>query len=314
MELLPEMVVFAKVVELRGFAPAARQLGLTTSAVSRSVARLEAHMGVKLLNRTTRSVSLTELGAEVYPGCARIAQTARDVQALAGRYVLSPKGKVRVTAPTAFGEMWVARQLPAFLMKYPEVEVDLTLIDRMVDLADEGIDLAIRIASPGALSPGLVARTLFPMNYVLVASPGYLAERGAPAEPAQLAEHRCIYLGYGAFQNRLELARDGAATSVEIRGPLTINNSVGILATVEQGLGIGLMPDFTAAESLQAGRVVRLLADWQLGGGYAQRLVHAVYSPTRHLPQKVRVLVDHLATARPPGAGGKPVGKTGPPG
>jgi len=303
MELLAEMAVFAKVVELRGFAPAARQLGLTTSAVSRSVARLEAHMGVKLLNRTTRSVSLTELGAEVYPGCARIAQTARDVQALAGRYALAPKGKVRVSAPTAFGEMWVAQQLPAFLLKYPEVEVNLTLIDRMVDLVDEGIDLAIRIASPGAVSPGLVARTLFPMNYVLVASPAYLAEHGWPEAPVQLAEHRCVYLGYGAFQDKLDLERDGQTASVQIRGPLTINNSVGILAAVEQGLGIGLMPDFTAAASLRAGRVNRVLADWQLGGGYAQRMVHAVYSPTRHLPQKVRVLVDHLVGVGPAGRG-----------
>jgi DNA-binding transcriptional LysR family regulator len=286
MELLTEMVVFAKVVDLKGFAPAARQLGLTTSAVSRAVARLEGHLGVKLLNRTTRSVSLTELGAEVYPGCARIAQTAREVSALAGHYALAPRGRVRISAPTVFGEVWLARQLPAFLARWPEVEVDLTLIDRMVDLADEGYDLVIRIAAPGTLSPGLVARSLFPMAYRLVASPAYLAA------------HRCIYLGYGPFQDRLDFEREAQApVSVRVHGPLTINNSKGILSAVEAGVGIGIVPDFTAAESFGDGRLQSLLTDWRLVGAYGERMVHAVYSPSRFLPQKVRVLIDHLAQA-----------------
>ncbi len=297
-ELLSEMLVFAKVVDLRGFAPAARQLGLTTSAVSRAVARLESHLGVKLLNRTTRSVSLTELGAEVYPGCARIAQTAREVSALAGRYAMVPQGRVRVSAPTVFGEVWLARQLPAFLARWPEVEVDLTLIDRMVDLADEGYDLAIRIATPGSLSPGLVARSLFEMSYRIVASPAYLAAHGEPQKPEDLASHRCIYLGYGPFQDRLEFERDGhEPVTVRVRGPLTINNSKGILSTVEAGLGIGIVPDFTSAEALDGERLCSLLSDWRLVGGYGVRTVHAVYSPSRFLPQKVRVLIDHLAAA-----------------
>ena len=299
MELLTEMVVFAKVVDLKGFAPAARQLGLTTSAVSRAVARLESHLGVKLLNRTTRSVSLTELGAEVYPGCARIAQTAREVSSLAGHYAVAPRGRVRVSAPTVFGEVWLAPLLPAFLARWPEVEVELTLIDRMVDLADEGYDLAIRIAAPGTVSPGLVARSLFRMSYVLVASPAYLAAHAAPATPDELPNHRCIYLGYGPFQDRLDFEREGQGPVVPVRvqGPLTINNSKGILATVEAGLGIGIVPDFTAAESLAAGRLHSLLTDWQLVGPYGERTVHAVYSPSRFLPQKVRVLIDHLAQA-----------------
>ncbi|WP_374561783.1 LysR family transcriptional regulator [Ideonella sp.] len=305
-ELLSEMWVFAKVVELRGFAPAARQLGLTTSAVSRAVARLESHLGVKLLNRTTRSVSLTELGAEVYPGCARIAQTAREVSALAGRYAMAPQGRVRVSAPTVFGEVWLVPQLPAFLARWPEVEVDLTLIDRMVDLADEGYDLAIRIAAPGALSPGLVARALFDMSYQLVATPAYLAAHGEPQAPADLATHGCVYLGYGPFQDRLEFERDGhAPAAVRVRGPLTINNSKGILSAVEAGVGIGIVPDFTAAHALRAGRLQCLLPDWRLAGPYGTRTVHAVYSPSRFLPQKVRVLIDHLVAAGAGRASGK---------
>jgi DNA-binding transcriptional LysR family regulator len=294
--LLDEMVVFARVVEQRGFAPAARTLGLTTSAVSRSVARLEAALGLKLLHRTTRAVSLTEDGAEVYPGCARLLQTAREVQSLAGRFASTPRGKLRVSAPPVFGELWLAPKLPAFFARWPEVEIELVLIDRVVDLVDEGFDLALRIVAPDALAPGLVARRLGDMGYVLVAAPGYLQRRGTPAAPAELAAHACIWLGYGAFGERLQMQRDGEdPVDVQLAGPLTVNNSAAILATVEAGLGIGLVPDFAAAAGLRDGRLERVLSDWRLAGGYATRGVHAVYAPTRHLPRKVRALIDHLA-------------------
>jgi DNA-binding transcriptional LysR family regulator len=291
------MIVFAHVVDHRGFATAARQLGMTASAVSRSVSRLEAHLGVKLLNRTTRSLSLTELGTEVYAGCARIVQAARDVEAQAGRDTMSPRGTVRVSAPTIFGEVWLAPQLPPFLEQWPEVRVDLTLIDRVVDLADEGFDLAIRLALPEALSPGLVARELFKMSYIMVAAPSYLKSRGTPLMPEQLKEHRCVYLGYGGFRDRLEMKCESACSTVQISGPLTINSSLGILTTVEAGLGIGIVPDVVAAGSLTAGQLVRILPDWSLTGAYGDRTVHAVYSPTRYLPQKVRALIDHLVAA-----------------
>jgi DNA-binding transcriptional LysR family regulator len=306
MELLDEMVVFARVVDSGGFTAAARVLGLTNSAVSRSVARLESQLGARLLNRTTRSVSLTELGAEVYPGCARLAQTAREVQALAGRYALMPQGRVRVTAPTVFGEVWLAPLLPAFLARWPRVQVDLTLIDRMVDLVDEGHDLALRITRPGAVAPGLVARVLMDMRYVMVATPDYLRRHGAPSEPSGLAAHDCIGLDFQPLEDRLAFGPPAghAATAasadpwlVPVRCPLRVNNSSAILATVEAGLGIGIVPDFAAAAGLRARRLKAVLPRWPLAGAYAPRVVHAVYTPTRHLPAKVRVLIDHLAAA-----------------
>jgi len=208
---------------------------------------------------------------------------------------MTPRGIVRVSAPTVFGEIWIAPQLPSFLARWPEVQVNLTLIDRVVDLAEEGFDLAIRLTLPEALSPGLVARTLFKMSYVMVAAPSYLETWGTPSAPEQLEAHRCIYLGYGAFRDRLDATRDGVRASVQISGPLTMNSSLGILTTVEAGLGIGIVPDFAAAAGLRAGRLVRVLQDWALAGAYGDRTVHAVYSPTRFLPQKVRVLIDHLA-------------------
>lgn len=297
MELLDEMVVFARVVDSGGFTAAARALGLTNSAVSRSVARLEAQLGARLLNRTTRSVSLTELGAEVYPGCARVAQTAREVQALAGRYALAPQGRVRVSAPTVFGETWLAPLLPAFLARWPQVQVDLMLIDRLVDLADEGYDLALRITRPGAVAPGLVARPLGEVRYLMVAAPAYLRRHGMPAEPSQLADHTFIWLGYPPFEDRLEFQRDGSGGPIQVRGPLRVNNSRAILVAVEAGLGIGIVPDFAAAAGLRARRLKAVLPRWPLAGAYEPRVLHAVYTPTRHLPPKVRVLIDHLAAA-----------------
>ena len=306
MELLDEMVVFARVVDSGGFTAAARALGLTSSAVSRSVARLEAQLGARLLNRTTRSVSLTELGAEVYPGCACVAQTAREVQALAGRYALMPQGRVRVSAPTVFGETWLAPRLPAFLARWPRVQVDLTLVDRLVDLADEGYDLALRITRPGAVAPGLVARPLGEVRYLMVAAPAYLRRHGLPADPARLADHPCICLGFPPFEDRLEFDTGGGPAGdrlqVQVRGPLRVNNSSAILATVEAGLGIGIVPDFAAAAGLRARRLKTVLPRWPLAGAYAPRVLHAVYMPTRHLPPKVRVLIDHLAGSPLPAA------------
>ena len=336
MELLDEMVVFARVVDSGGFTAAARALGLTNSAVSRSVARLESQLGARLLNRTTRSISLTELGAEVYPGCVRLAQTAREVQALAGRYALVPQGRVRVSAPTVFGEVWLAPRLAGFLARWPQVQVDLTLIDRLVDLVDEGQDLALRITRPGAVAQGLVARVLGDMRYVMVATPAYLRRHGTPAEPSQLAGHACIGLDFQPLEDRLEFAHavsagrgararqaapgapdspgaPGARASrptrptrnapaaaepslaVQVRCPLRVNNSNAILATVEAGLGIGIVPDFAAAAGLGAKRLKQVLPRWPLAGAYAPRVIHAVYPPTRHLPPKVRVFIDHLA-------------------
>jgi DNA-binding transcriptional LysR family regulator len=246
----------------------------------------------------------------VYPGCARLAQTAREVQALAGRYALTPQGRVRVSAPTVFGEVWLAPLLPAFLARWPQVQVDLTLIDRLVDLVDEGHDLALRITRPGAVAPGLVARVLMDMRYVLVATPGYLRRHGAPSEPSALEGHACIGLDFPPLEDRLvfgpaeahgaaagDAAPVEAQLQVEVRCPLRVNNSNAILATVEAGLGIGIVPDFAAAAGLRARRLKAVLPRWPLAGAYAPRVVHAVYTPTRHLPAKVRVLIDHLAAA-----------------
>ncbi|MCW5630110.1 MAG: LysR family transcriptional regulator [Rhodoferax sp.] len=310
------MAVFVRVVDSAGFSAAARQIGLTTSAVSRHVTRLEAHLGGRLLQRTTRSVRLTELGEQVYAGCTRMLSAAREVQAMAGSYGARPNGLVRVTAPVVFGQVWLAPRLPGFLARYPEVTVQLSLVDRNVDLVEDGVDLAIRIARE--LSPGLAARRLCPMRYVLVASPAYLQRHGRPEHPLALAEHHCIYLGYGAFGNTWTLhpltapaparasRRAGAsaqrpaaptdAVKVKVRSRALVNNSAAIVSMAAADGGIGLVPDFSARSALDDGRVQEVLPGWTLAAPYTGT-VFAVYTPTSHLPLKTRSLIDHLAEA-----------------
>lgn len=311
--LVNEMLVFAKVVELRSFAAAARQLGLTTSAVSRSVGRLEAHWGVRLLHRTTRTLSLTELGAEVHAGCVQLAHTARDVHAMAGHYGDTPRGTVRMTAPTVFGELWLAAQLPALRQRWPEVQVAIHLSDHVVDLTEQGLDLAIRIARPEHLPQHMVARALRPVRYIAVASPQYLQSLGAPLEhPDQLEalarQHRvqCISLGYGDFQNLLQWLPPNADPSTEaaaapivteLPAPLSVASSTGITVLALQHQGIGLVADFAAQAALDKGSLVRVLPGWRLTGGYAPRIAYALYMPSRHVPLKVRALIDHLVEA-----------------
>ncbi len=317
MEMLNEMAVFVRVVETAGFSAAARQIGLTTSAVSRHVTRLEAHLGGRLLQRTTRSVRLTELGEQVYAGCTRMLSAAREVQTLAGSYGARPNGLVRVTAPVVFGQVWLAPRLPGFMARYPEVTVQLSLVDRNVDLVDDGVDLAIRISRE--LSPGLAARTLCQMRYVLIASHAYLAQNGQPQHPHELAEHHCIYLGYGAFGNtwtlhpmaspaasrqrrpagqQVDKAAIADAVKVKVKSRALVNNSAAIVSMVQADGGIGLVPDFSAKSALDDERVKEVLPGWALGSPYTGT-VFAVYTPTSHLPLKTRSLIDYLADASP---------------
>jgi DNA-binding transcriptional LysR family regulator len=292
MEMLREMAVFVQVVDSGSFSAAARQLDLTTSAVSRQVTRLEAHIGGRLLQRTTRRLALTELGQQVHAGSMRMLAAAREVHALAGSYSERPTGIIKVSAPVVFGQVWLAPRLPRFLELHPEVDVRLTLVDRTVDLVEEGVDLAIRIARE--LAPGLAARPLCPMRYVLVASDAYLSEHGAPATPADLQNHRCISLGYGPFGQDWTMESGAGRATVSVDCRLTVNNSAAIMAAVENGGGIGLVPDFAAKAALDGKRVQPVLPGWELDEPYTGT-VHAVYVPGRHIALKIRALIDYLA-------------------
>lgn len=297
---LADMQVFAQVVAHHSFAGAARQLRLTTSAVSRSVGRLESQLGVKLLHRTTRSLSLTEVGAAVHADCLQMLHSAELAVSHAAAHRQQPQGVLRINAPLVFGDFWLAPLLPGFCAQWPDVQVHMTMSDTMADLTAEGLDLAIRITAADMLPPGMVARPLRQISYVLVAHPAYL-QAHAPITQAQgLLAHRCMSLGYGPFQNLVELApaSDPAAppTRLRLNTPITIASSHGMLQALQHAphAGIALMADFVAQSHLADGRLVQVLPDWQLVGSYAPRMAYAVYAPGPHIPPKLRAMVDYL--------------------
>ncbi|KAF1004788.1 MAG: HTH-type transcriptional regulator PgrR [Luteibacter sp.] len=289
--MLEEMAVFAQVVDSGSFSSAARQLGMTVPSVSRHVSRLEKHLGERLLLRNTRAHALTEIGREVYAACQALVGQAREVHAIADRFGAGPSGLLRVSAPIVFGETWLAPRLPGFLDACPDVRLHVSLVDGMVDLIDEGVDVALRISLvPDA---GLASRPLLRVGYVLVASPDYLRRHGSPSTPSDLCAHRCIYLGYGRFGPHWRFTRDGVTEDVDIRHVASINNSAAILGMVEAHGGIGLVPDFTARAALAQERVTHVLADWRIDAPYTGT-VHAAYTPGRHLALKVRAFIDYL--------------------
>jgi len=290
---LAAMAVFARVVEAGGFSAAARELGLSKSAVSKSVARLEDRLGLRLLNRTTRKLSLTEAGAAYHAGCRRMLAEAEAAEREVVRLAGAPRGTLKLDLPMSFGVSRIAPLLPAFLQRYPEVDLDVVFEDRRIDLVEEGYDLAVRIAALPDSS--LVARRLCPVRRVVVASPAYLSTRGTPRRPEALAAHDCLlyhYLPSGDLWRFL--GPEGEERSVKVSGRARLNNGEALLTACIAGLGVALMPTFLCAEALRDGRLRRLLADWR---DPAELAVHAVFPATRNLSPKVRAFVDHLAAA-----------------
>lgn len=292
MDSLDDLYVYAVVVEALGFSAAARRLGISTSAVSRTVRRLETRLGGELLSRSTRALALTDFGREVYEQCARIGEIARELDAIADGHRNAPQGVLRVSAPVSFGQSWLAPRLPGFCAQWPEVIVDLTLTDTLVDLMSSRCDLALRVSR--RIADGLVARTLVDFEFVLVASPGYLGRAGTPRHPAELQTHSMLVLGQAGYGHQLTLHRGGDEVSLQSGGGLRANNSVVLLQAALLGQGIAVVPGWVTASALEEHRVVRVLEDWRLGAPYEDGRVQLVYLPTRHVPPKVRAFVDYL--------------------
>lgn len=290
--LLAEMAVFAKVVETGSFSGAARLMGSTPSATSRAVARLEKALGTRLLLRTTRKLRLSESGRDVYAGCLDMVQAAQAVMASAGSYDEVPRGQVRVSVPKAVGRFVLHPHMPEFLRRYPEVDVQLRLDDRPLDLIEEGMDLAIRITDQPP--PGLMGRPLLEITHMLCATPHYLECHGTPQHPRDLKQHSCIYLGEAPADARWKFARGGKSVSVTVQGRYAANHTGVRLDAALNHLGIASLPDFTARESLQAGELIRVLPDWSFRTNYSGQ-AWILYPPTRHLPPKLRVLMTFLA-------------------
>jgi DNA-binding transcriptional LysR family regulator len=291
MDNLGEMAVFARVVETESFSAAARVLGISKSAASKQVSRLEDRLGVRLLNRTTRRLSLTEAGAAFYAACERVVAEAEAAEAAVRRLAAAPRGTLKVNVPMSFGMLYLAPALPDFMARYPELAVDMVLNDRLVDLVEEGFDMGVRI---GRLTDSsLIARRLGPNRMLLYAAPSYLSRHGRPETPRDLLRHECLVYSYqrnvGDWRFR---GPDGEETRLRVKGRLTINNGDALHAAALGGLGITLQPSFICGGDLEAGRVERLLPDWQAA---RESSIYAVYPASRNLLPKVRVFVDFLA-------------------
>jgi DNA-binding transcriptional LysR family regulator len=288
MEDLENMALFARVVEARSFSEAARRLGLSKSVVSKAVTRLEKSIGARLLNRTTRAMSLTEAGTVFYGHCARILEELEAAKLAVGQFHAQPQGLLRVSASVAFGTLHIAPALPDFLARYPQVRIDMEIGDRFVDLADEGFDVAIRIAKEP--SPNLVARKLAGVNRKICATPDYFQHHGVPEAPADLARHNCLTYTHFNPQDPWRLKGPAGDISVNATGNLRLNDDEALSAAVLGGLGIALLPTFIIGRDLQAGRLLAVLSDYVP----LERHIWAVYLPNRHLAGKVRAFIDFL--------------------
>jgi len=290
MNRLQAMTVFAKVVEQGSFARAAERLSISTSACSRQVAELEAHLGSRLLNRTTRRLSLTESGQGFYERCVQLLADLEDAELAAGEGVAKPRGTIRLTTAINFGVRHVSPAIGAFLAKYPEVKFDVSLSDRIVDLVEEGYDLAIRIGSAGGET--VVARKLGEARMVACASPAYLKAHGAPGTPEDLARHRCLTYEYMPVRNVWPFrGKDGREHAVRVSGPLHSNNGDLLAAAAVAGVGIAYEPEFILGPDLKAGRLVPVLTSYTAPLGP----IYAVYPSRRYLTAKMRAFVDFLA-------------------
>lgn len=285
--LAPERM-FVKVVETGSFAAAAASLGTSSGQASKLVARLEADLGVKLLNRTTRALSLTEAGQAAADRLRALLEGFDDLSAEMQQAAIVPRGRIRMTVPLSFGVSRLAPLLADFARQYPDIALDVQFTDRVANLVDEGFDVAIRVGAPRA--EGLFARRLGRAEMVIVAAPDYLARAGVPQVPGDLAQHACILDTNFRDPGQWEFA---GGQRVPVAGRLVFSNAFACLVAAEAGLGVAFLPDFVAEASLAAGRVRPILA----GHRPPPAPIHALYPGGRQVPAKVRVLIDYMVAA-----------------
>ncbi len=279
------MILFARVVDAGSFAAAAKSLGQTRAAVSKQIAALEERIGAQLLNRTTRSMHLTEIGADFYTRCARIAEEAEEAERAVASLQGAPRGLLRIAAPLTFGRRYLAPLVAPFLSSHPEIAIDLVLDDAPADLAREGFDLAIRVAA--RTDSSLVARRLADSAHVVCGTPEYFERAGVPDSPDALREHRCLL--YGSLPTpRLWRFREGK--TVRVTGPFTVNHGESLRRALVDGLGVAYLPRFIVGDDLESGRLRAVLEDW----AWSAQKVFAVVPRQRNLTPKVRLFLEVL--------------------
>ena len=292
LDRLLAMNVFVGVVEQGSFARAAERMDMSASAVSRHVAELEVHLDTRLLNRTTRRISITESGQAFYERTLQLLADLDEAEAAASSSTATPRGTIRLTCSINFGVPHLAPAIGAFQARYPEVLFDVSASDRFVDLVEEGLDLAIRIGDLG--NANLIARKIGQMQLITCASPAYLQRHGTPKRPQELATHNCLTYEYAPVKNQWRfLDKQGNALKIHIAGSVNANNGEMLAAIASEGVGIAHEPDFIVNPRIKAGHLLPILLKYQP----LPLNIYAVYPSRRHLSAKVRAFVDFL-TAR----------------
>ena len=286
---IQEMAIFARVVGAGSLSAAARELGLSPALVSRRLAALESRLGARLINRTTRSLHLTDDGATYYEACARVLADIEEADATVSSGRVEPRGTLRVALPASFGHQHIAPLIPRFAERYPQIQLALSLSDRTVNLIEEGFDLAVRIAHLEDSS--LTARKLAPNRRVVCASPGYLARHGRPRTPDELARHNCLTTTDFAM-NWDYKGPDGKPGSVRVTGRYSCDNWEVLREWALAGLGIALKSTWDVHRLLVDGSLVEVCTGYTFHSDVA---IYAVYPSRRFLPAKTRVFIDFLA-------------------
>lgn len=289
MDRLNGMTIFVEVARRGGFTPAARHLGLSRAQVSKAVGGLEQHLGARLLNRTTRRVSLTGAGRVYLERCEAILEDIAELEETAARQTSEPAGRLQLSAPTSFGMLHLSRAIPAYLEKYPAVQVSLSLTDRFVDIVAEGFDLAIRVAELEDSS--LVARRIAPSRLVFCAAPAYLEKHGEPRVPQDLAIHRCLVYSNDLQADLWRVRGPAGIESVRVNGPLCADNGDVLRSAALSALGIAMLPTFIVGADLADGRLRQVLSAYNP----PPISINAVFPSRRFLSARVRSFVDFLA-------------------
>jgi DNA-binding transcriptional LysR family regulator len=288
MDRLTSLTAFAQVVDSGGFSAAGRRLNMSTTMVSNHIRALEDRLGARLLQRTTRKVSLTEVGRAYYERCTQILADLEQADDIAGALQSTPRGTLRLYVGTHIIR-FISPVVAEFLGLFPGVKVDLTMAERPVDLIEEGFDLAIRLTLPRDSS--LIVRTLVTWRHILCCAPAYLDKHGAPKQVSDLASHNCVHHVYYPYGDEWQfIDRNDRPVSVKVSGPLISNSGETLRAAALQGLGIFLSPGFLIAGDLEAGRLVRILPEYRA----VEFAMNAVYPHRHHLSAKVRSFIDLL--------------------
>jgi DNA-binding transcriptional LysR family regulator len=285
---LARIRAFVQVFDSGGFSSAARQHGRSKALLSKYVTDLEDYLGVRLMNRTTRKLSLTEAGEAYYREASSLLHQLDDLDSTIAEQTSEPRGLLRVSAPRNFGETTLAPAIFEFLKQHPKVQLDLRLEDRYVDLIDEGIDVALRISTLADSS--LIARKIADMHVVVGVAPELIASHGLPKHPEDLRHLPCIVDVNLQGQSNWRFTDDGKTISVPVNGPVRVNSPLAAMTAAKAGLGFVVLPSYLAEPSCVAGELVPVLAEFLPTG----QTLQAVYPHRRHLAGKVRALIDHL--------------------